>query len=88
MEIIFFMCVAGLEVEFQSAALDEAQADYDLLVGREIRSGEIFIQRDGHDDVRTVDNLPQVAFEKLRSGDCVVLPGSTLTENRTSVDAK
>ena len=34
------MCSAGLEVEFQTAALDKTQCDDDFLVGRE--SGAAF----------------------------------------------
>ena len=36
------MCGAGLEVEFQTAALDKTQCDDDFLVGRESGAGKYF----------------------------------------------
>ena len=72
---IFFMFCAGLEVELQAAALDQAQGDDDLLIGREIVARIVFLQRDGEDDLGTLDVLPQVAFEKLRLPDLVRFAG-------------
>lgn len=82
------MFCAGLEVELQAAALDQAQGDDDLLIGREIVARIVFLQRDGEDDLGTLDDLPQVAFEKLRLLISFVLPGSTVTSNRTFVGEK
>ena len=60
---------AGLEVEFQTAALDKTQCDDDFLVGRESGAGEIFLQFDGEDDLRTVDDLAQVVLVEPRLAD-------------------
>ena len=68
---IFFMFCAGLEVELQAAALDQAQGDDDLLAGREIIARIVFLQRDWEDDLGTLDDLPQVALEMLRLPDLV-----------------
>ena len=56
----------GLDVEFQSSVLEQAQADDDLVpVVAESFAGIVFRERHGNPDRDALDDLPQVFGEKL-----------------------
>lgn len=87
---IFFMMECGLDVEFQSSVLEQAQADDDLvLVVAESFAGIVFRERHGNPDRDALDDLPQVFGEKLRLGNVVrALSAPTPTWNVISVGEK
>ncbi len=78
---IFFMMECGLDVEFQSSVLEQAQADDDLVpVVAESFAGIVFRERHGNPDRDALDDLP-AGLRRLRLGNvvrCLVCADSDL----------
>ena len=87
---IFFMMECGLDVEFQSSVLEQAQADDDLVpVVAESFAGIVFRERHGNPDRDALDDLPQVFGESCVWGMSFdALSAPTPTWNVISVGEK